>query len=360
MMANETLQQWKDGIYSLKSLPNNVYLVSGENAKLQEFINGQESSFHEGSWKFGEFGNTHVELEKVTGKKISDIEITFRGGKWQVHGVVSNEGKTIIVWDGKTNQLDHYEWMSEKDYQIFKDIGDSWDAPASHYKTEPDNVGKLIWITGAPGTGKSTAAQMLSKMFGYVYYEGDSFIQMVNPYINPNADEPTNAVELQKRLKGIPQDVVDAITKGNEAFNAMRRGQNYKFEDVIRRFDAQCANIANERRRIGGDWVIASGIYDKELRNRVVKNLGPDIVIVGLEIDREEQRRRLEKRHGDNGGYHWWRNFDHWVYNLFKPIEATENNAIKIDVSGNTSREEIARDIEKRICEHTKHENYNK
>ena len=88
--------------------------------------------------------------------------------------------------------------------------------------------------------------------------------------------------------------------------------------------------------------------------------MGSDIVIVGLEIDMEEQRRRLEKRHGDNGGYHWWRNFDHWVYNLFKPIEATENNAIKIDVSGNTSREEIARDIEKRICEHTKHENYNK
>ena len=139
----------------------------------------------------------------------------------------------------------------------------------------------------------------------------------------------------------------------------MRRGQNYKPEDLYRRFDVQCANIANERRRIGGDWVIASGIYGKELRNRVVENLGPDVVIIGLEIDRDEQRRRLEKRHGDNGGYHWWRNFDHWVYNLFKPIEETEKNAIKIDVSGNSSREESARDIEKRICEHMNFENQN-
>ena len=162
-------------------------------------------------------------------------------------------------------------------------------------------------------------------------------------------------VELQKRLKGIPQDVVDAITKGNDAFNAMRRGQSFKMEDVNRRFDVQCANIANERRRIGGDWVIASGIYDKDLRNRVVENLGPDIVIVNLEIDREEQRRRLEKRHGDNGGYHWWRNFDHWVYNLFKPIEENEKNAIAFDVSSHSSREEVAQDIEKRISEHTKH-----
>ena len=346
-MTKETSQPWIDGIYSLKSLPNKVFAVSGENATFQDISNGKECRFRAGIWKFGDFGNSHPEVEKTTGMKKYDIEITFAKsqGKWQVKGVVSNEGKRITIWDEKANELDHYDWMSEQEYTVFKDSGDAWDAPASYYKTQPDNKGKLIWITGAPGTGKSTTAQVLSKMFGYVFYEGDCFIKMVNPYIPTNVDEPTIAVQQQKRLKGIPQDVEDAITKGNVAFTAMRRGQSFNMEDLERRYDAQCENIINERNRIGGDWVIASGIYTKALRDRIVTKLGPDAVIVSLEMDREEQRRRLENRYGDNGGYHWWRNFDHWVYNLFEPLQESEKNAIKIDVSGSLSREEIVHKI---------------
>lgn len=344
-MATDGTLPWINGVYSLKSLPNKVFVVSGENVKLQEFINGKESSFHDGSWKFGKFGNTHPEVEKVTGKKNNDIEITRRKGKWQGKGVVSSNGRRITIWDGSLNQLDHYYLMSEQDYTTFKDTGDSWEAPTSHYKIQPNKIGKLIWITGAPGTGKSTTAHTLSKLFGYVYYEGDCFFEMVNSYIPPNADDPTMAVQKQKRLKGIPQEAIDAITKGNEAFNAMRRKQSYDIEDVYRRFDVQCEIISKERRRIGGDWVIASGIYTKQLRNRVVEKLGPDVIIVNLEIDKEVQRERLEKRHGDNGGYHWWRDFGHWVYNLFEPIVEAEPNAMKFDVSKSSSREDVARCI---------------
>lgn len=344
-MAKDRTLPWIDGVYSVKSLPNRVFVVSGENVKLQEFINGKESSFHVGSWKFGKSGDSNPEVESATGEKNNDIEITLRGGKWQVKGVVSSDGRRITIWDRNLNQHDHYDWMSEQDYITFKDTGDSWDAPISHYKIQPNNIGKLIWITGAPGTGKSTTAHTLSKLFGYVYYEGDCFFETVNPYIPPKADDPTMAVQKQKRLKGIPQEAINAISKGNEAFNAMRRKQSYDIEDVNRRFDVQCEIIANERRRIGGDWVVASSIYSKQLRNRVVEKLGPNIIIVNLEIDKEVQRERLEKRHGDNGGYHWWRNFDHWVYNLFEPITEPEPNAMRFDVFDCLSREDVARGI---------------
>merc|ERR1712018_933927 len=116
-----------------------------------------------------------------------------------------------------TKEVDYFEWISEQDYLLFKDMGEPADAPSNHYKIQPDHIGRLIWITGAPGTGKSTAAHFLSKMFGFVYYEGDCFISMVNPYIPPTVDEPTSAVKKQKRLKGIPQATADAISCGNKA-----------------------------------------------------------------------------------------------------------------------------------------------
>ena len=35
--------------------------------------------------------------------------------------------------------------------------------------------GRIIWVTGAPGMGKSTTAQILARNHGFVYYEADCF-----------------------------------------------------------------------------------------------------------------------------------------------------------------------------------------
>ena len=39
-------------------------------------------------------------------------------------------------------------------------------------------LGKIIWLSGAPGMGKSTTAQILGRLHGYVYYEADCFGKM--------------------------------------------------------------------------------------------------------------------------------------------------------------------------------------
>ena len=62
--------------------------------------------------------------------------------------------------------------------------------------------GKVIWLCGAPGMGKSTSAQILGRDKGYVYYEADCFGLMKNPFIDLNVDNPSMAQMTQKKLKG--------------------------------------------------------------------------------------------------------------------------------------------------------------
>ena len=95
---------------------------------------------------------------------------------------------------------------------IFQDFGDPHDAPPNHYKIQPENVGKLLWISGAPGLGKSTSGLYLSRKAGYVYYEADAYGGHLNPYIPPDVDEPSLATMKQKPLKGLPKERIDACS----------------------------------------------------------------------------------------------------------------------------------------------------
>ena len=60
----------------------------------------------------------------------------------------------------------------------------------------------MLWITGAPGLGKSTVAQMLGRDHGFVCYEGDCFGNCMNPYIPLEAESPSLAQWNQKVLRG--------------------------------------------------------------------------------------------------------------------------------------------------------------
>ena len=73
--------------------------------------------------------------------------------------------------------------------------------PTAPLKSGPP--GLLLWLTGAPGSGKSTTAQLLARRLGYVYYECDTFAQLKNPFIDVHVENPSIAQLKQKILKGI-------------------------------------------------------------------------------------------------------------------------------------------------------------
>ena len=50
------------------------------------------------------------------------------------------------------------------------------------YDPRPGKPGKIYWISGPPGAGKSTTCQILAQKYGFVYYEVDNAFGNYNPF----------------------------------------------------------------------------------------------------------------------------------------------------------------------------------
>ena len=75
--------------------------------------------------------------------------------------------------------------------------------PAScpHIKPQPEKQGKIFWLSGPPGSGKSTTCQLMARKHDFVYYEADATMQFINPFVDLNVDNPTVAAFGGKSLK---------------------------------------------------------------------------------------------------------------------------------------------------------------
>ena len=72
-----------------------------------------------------------------------------------------------------------------------------------HIKPQPDKQGKIYWLSGPPGAGKSTTCQLMAREKGYIYYEADCTPQLINPFTDLNAENPSMASFTSKPLKVI-------------------------------------------------------------------------------------------------------------------------------------------------------------
>ena len=169
------------------------------------------------------------------------------------------------------------------------------------YKIQPEKKGKIIWLSGAPGMGKSTSAQMLGRDHGYVYYEADCFAALKNPYIPLDVKDPSLAQIKQKILKGPGADVrLEMLTKTRDMWLDLFNGKEFDRETMKTYYGAMAADIGAEKKRIGGDFAVANVIITKEVRDKMREWLGPDLIFVHLEMSQEDRRARVLDRHQGN------------------------------------------------------------
>merc|ERR1712212_626866 len=337
---------WKNGYYRINAYPSMLFLVDGENI-IMHSASGKPTNpdipAYKGTWKYGDFGKTHPDVMKETGKTEYNVEMNLWGGKWNPKAVLSEDGTKLFHF-GVANKLDVFTWMSEKDVEEFLKTGDAHDAMSHQYKEQPENQGKLIWLSGAPGLGKSTSGLFLAKKSEYVYYEADCFMNHMNPFVSKDAEDPTIAGFAQTFLKGVPQERIDIVSEGVNDWLYALQGEKYDSELVQKWYLEMCKDIKREKKRIGGNWAIAQAVPKRYMRDYIREYLGPELIFVVLHMTKEDQICRIKARHGEevDGAF-----LDLLLksYDIYDQVKEDEPNAIQISVTKDTSKDDVVNEI---------------
>jgi len=312
--------------------------VDGAKALLKE----PSSAQLQGTIKVGDFGAADPEVIKLSGKESYNIQITYSYGQDVIeNAVLSGDGLKMIT-KGMMG-IAELEWVTEEEVARLEAEGDPIEAPPGEYKIQPEYQGKLLWITGPPGLGKSTSAQLLGRNHGYVFYESDCFGLIKNPYIPTDAENPTMAQVHQRALKGEGLERRREIcSAANVAFMDLFSGKEFNIEDYREFYTIMCEDIMRERKRIGGDWAVAGVALTQSMRDHIRSKLGKDLFFVILSMDEEEQRKRVTKRHqGDEQAA----DLMQLVNKLCEPIGEDEVNTVSVAVTADMTRDDVVNKI---------------
>ena len=157
-MATPCEYQFSDGYYKVKA--GFFKLLRVESGVLR-YHNEVRDITRTVQVEYGDFGPAEEEIVQQCGARRYNIRLShgLEMGTAQELGVISRDGRKAIVKSFMgTYQL---EWVAED--QATEEETDPLEAPPGPYIVQPGQQGVLVWLTGAPGMGKSTTAQNLSR-----------------------------------------------------------------------------------------------------------------------------------------------------------------------------------------------------
>ena len=104
-----------------------------------------------------------------------------RREKEEYYGHGGKKHQEIVEKRVQAGEITREEGDLELDYKYqeekwFREKGEDILCPKCPYPLRPEYQGKLVWLTGAPGSGKSTTALLLAKHKGTILWR---FLQII-------------------------------------------------------------------------------------------------------------------------------------------------------------------------------------
>ena len=116
--------------------------------------------------------------------------------------------------------------------------------------------------------GKSTTGQMLARDHGFVYYEGDCFGSLKNPFINLDTENPSMDQVKQRPLNGPGAAERALLMKAvTPVFTDIMAGKKNESEPLMNYYRALGEDVKKQKERIGGNWAIATVLHSQKCRD---------------------------------------------------------------------------------------------
>ena len=278
---------WRDGFWGADLDKGDMMIVKGSvvhGISMAEFVQyyaefGQYYAGFEthetigkyGKWTFGEFGKASTELEKFSHISQCNLKMALDfgrfGGTFIIYGILHPNGTKCCYQMGGSKQVYALRWLGVDDKKQILDNVEHRNERSHPFKVQPQNQGKLIFLSGPVFSGWSPKSAIALKLFqneGFVFYKSNrGFDSFRNPYPN----------EKKRRwVRGWSKEKFEIIKVHNR--------QVHKGDAYAPFFKLLAKDVVSEKKKIGGDWIVTCAVPTRKLRDVIKKECNATFIVL--------------------------------------------------------------------------------